>query len=71
MPAERGCAAALDGTHHLQLTEAHMTGIGATPRRPKSRKISAISRVARDNNGGGYAGVLTLSVRFAFCGADS
>ena len=31
MPAERRCAAALDGTHHLQLPEAHMTTIGVTP----------------------------------------
>lgn len=26
-------AAALDRRHHLQLVEAHMTGIGSTPRR--------------------------------------
>ena len=31
--AERNRAAALDGTHHLQLVEAHMAGVGLTPRR--------------------------------------
>src|SRR5204863_5108430 len=33
MTAERRRAAALDRTHHLQLAEAHMTRVGATPRR--------------------------------------
>src|SRR6266478_6636238 len=33
MPAERRRAAALDGRHHLQLAEAHVTGVGVTPRR--------------------------------------
>ena len=33
MTAERRRAAALDCAHHLQLAEAHMTRVGATPRR--------------------------------------
>src|SRR6266849_9166898 len=33
MTAEGRRAAALDCTHHLQLAEAHMTRVGATPRR--------------------------------------
>src|SRR5216684_4720060 len=33
MPAESRRAAALDRRHHLQLAEAHMAGIGFTPRR--------------------------------------
>ena len=48
MPAERSCPAALDRTHHLQLTEAHVTGIGATPRRPEVAKdIRDLQRGAR------------------------
>jgi hypothetical protein len=32
--AAEGCgAAALDRRHHLELVEAHMTGIGVAPRR--------------------------------------
>jgi hypothetical protein len=31
MTAERGCAAALDGAHHLQLIEADMACIGHPP----------------------------------------
>ena len=31
MAAERRRAAALDGTHHLQLSEADMAGIGCPP----------------------------------------
>jgi hypothetical protein len=31
MPAERGRAALLDCRHHLELTQAHMPGIGAAP----------------------------------------
>ena len=34
MAAERRGAATLDGTHHLQLREADVSGIGGTPRRP-------------------------------------
>jgi hypothetical protein len=34
MAAERHCAAALDGRHHLQLVEADVSGVGAAPRRP-------------------------------------
>ena len=30
--AERRCAAVFDGTHHLQLVEAHMAAVGLTPR---------------------------------------
>jgi hypothetical protein len=33
MTAERRCAAALDGIHHLQLVEADVTDVGTTPRR--------------------------------------
>jgi len=33
MAAERRRAAALDGTHHLQLIEAHMGAVGFVPRR--------------------------------------
>src|SRR5450631_3243331 len=33
MTAKRRRAAALDGTHHLQLVEAHVTDVGSTPRR--------------------------------------
>jgi hypothetical protein len=33
MAAERCCAAALDRTHDLELAEAHMAGVGLTPRR--------------------------------------
>jgi hypothetical protein len=32
MPAERGCPAALDGTHHLHLLEADVTAVSITPR---------------------------------------
>src|SRR6516225_6740563 len=31
MPAERGRAALLDRRHHLELSEAHMPGVGAAP----------------------------------------
>src|SRR3977135_3849361 len=31
MPAEGGGAAALDGAHHLELTEAQVTAVGVTP----------------------------------------
>jgi hypothetical protein len=34
MPAERRGAAALDRTHHLQLVEADVAGIGFSPCRP-------------------------------------
>jgi hypothetical protein len=33
LAAERRGAAALDGTHHLQLVEAHMRAVGLAPRR--------------------------------------
>src|SRR5207245_3295364 len=33
MATERSRAAALDRTHDLELVEAHMTGVGHTPRR--------------------------------------
>ena len=33
MAAERRGAAALDRRHHLELAEADVTGVGATPRR--------------------------------------
>ena len=34
MTAERGCAAVLDGRHHLHLVETDVTDVGAPPRRP-------------------------------------
>jgi len=33
MAAERRCAAVLDRTHDFELAEAHMAGVGLTPRR--------------------------------------
>ena len=56
MAAKRRRAAALDGRHHLQLVEADVAGIGTSPRRPWSRKISATSSAGRDMAAGGYAG---------------
>ena len=35
MPAERGRAARLDRRHHLELTQAHMPGIGSAPVGPR------------------------------------
>ncbi len=46
VPAGRGGAATLDCTHYLQLAEAHMTGIGAAPRRPE------VAEDIRDLQGG-------------------
>ena len=34
VPAERRRAAALDGAHHLELGEAHVTAVGVTPSGP-------------------------------------
>src|SRR6516225_4717077 len=56
MAAERYCAAALDGRHHLHLVEADVSGIGFAPRRPWSRKISATSNAGRGIAAGRYAG---------------
>ena len=36
--AERGGATGLDRRHHLQLGEAHVTGVGLAPRRPMGAK---------------------------------
>ena len=36
--AKRGCATGLDRRHHLQLAEAHVTGVGLAPRRPVGAK---------------------------------
>jgi hypothetical protein len=36
--AERGCATGLDRRHDLQLGEAHVTGVGLSPRRPVGAK---------------------------------
>jgi hypothetical protein len=47
MAAERGSATDLDCRHDLQLSEAHVTGIGISPRRPWARKTSATSRGGR------------------------
>jgi len=38
MPAENRRTATLDGTHHLQLVEAHMSGVSTTPRRAEVAK---------------------------------
>ena len=38
MAAERGGPAGLDRRHHLQLGEAHVTGVGLAPRRPMGAK---------------------------------
>ena len=34
MPAEGGRAAVLDGAHHLELEQAHVTAVGMPPRGP-------------------------------------
>ena len=36
--AERGSATGLDRRHHFQLGEAHVTGVGLSPRRPMGAK---------------------------------
>ncbi len=36
MTAQRRRSALLDSRHHLQLAEAHMTGVGQTPRRSEA-----------------------------------
>ena len=36
--AKRGCAIGLDRRHDLQLGEAHVTGVGLSPRRPVGAK---------------------------------
>src|SRR5271165_6151805 len=36
--AERGCATGLDRRHDLQLGEAHVPGVGLSPRRPVGAK---------------------------------
>ena len=36
--AERGGAKGHDHRHHFQLGEAHVTGVGMTPRRPMGAK---------------------------------
>ena len=38
MAAERGCATGLDRRHDLQLGEAHVPGVGLSPRRPVGAK---------------------------------
>jgi hypothetical protein len=48
MPAESCRATALDRRHHLELAEAHMAGIGLTPRRPVTTEgIRDLQRRAR------------------------
>src|SRR5205807_7851238 len=50
MPAESRRAAALDRRHHLQLAEAHMAGVGLTPRRSMAAEdIRDLQRRARHN----------------------
>ena len=59
MSAERRRAAALDRRHHLQLAEAHMAGIGLTPRRSMAaediRDLQRRARHARRASGGRLA----------------
>jgi hypothetical protein len=55
MAAERRGATALERTHDLHLAKADVSGVGAPPRRPWSRKISATSSAGRDMTAGGYA----------------
>jgi len=55
--AAEGCgAAALDRAHHLELLEAHMAGIGLTPRRTMAaediRDLQRRARHARRASGG-------------------
>jgi hypothetical protein len=49
--AERGCATGLDRRHDLQLGEAHVTGVGLSPRRPVGAKdvgdLRAVTRGPR------------------------
>jgi hypothetical protein len=56
MAAERCRAAALDRRHHLELAEAHMTGVGVTPRRSvvaeNIRDLEPWTRHARRRSGG-------------------
>jgi hypothetical protein len=56
MPAESRRATALDRRHHLQLVEAHMAGIGFTPRRSMIaediRDLQRRTRHARRTLGG-------------------
>ena len=47
MAAERGRAALLDRRHDLELTEAHMSGIGPAPVGPMATKESASSNFGR------------------------
>jgi hypothetical protein len=48
MPAERRGAAALDRYHDLELTEAHMAGVGLPPRRAMAAEdIRDLQRRAR------------------------
>ena len=72
MPAERRRAAALDRRHHLQLVEAHMAGIGLTPRRSMAaediRDLQRRTRHARRALGG-RLGLLELAERYAPAGS--
>ena len=50
IPSESRRAAALDRRHHLQLIEAHMAGVGLTPRRSVAAEdIRDLKRRARHN----------------------
>src|SRR6202050_2375019 len=53
MTAERRCAAALDGRHHLHLVEADATDVGAPPRR------SVVAEDIRDLQGRTGHGAVT------------
>jgi len=61
MAAERGRAAALDGTHHLQLVEAHMRAVGLAPRRAviaeNVRELQSWSSHGRRRYGAGGSAV--------------
>ena len=71
MSAERGGAAGLDRRHHLQLGEAHVTGVGLAPRRSleakdvgdleeRPRHAALVRRAAIGVVAGGIISVITF-----------
>src|SRR6516162_5012925 len=61
MAAKRRRAAALDRTHNLQLAEAHMAGVGLTPRR------SEVAEDIRDFESGTNHEYRSIVADQAFC----
>ena len=52
VPAEGCRAAALDGIHHLELVEAHMTAVGVTPCGPVAAEdVRDLQRWPRHDSG--------------------